>query len=140
VPPYIVVHTCSERTAGELLAHELRWARTLRAVSPLGYAGLLVTHPLPFALIAAALSGIDGLGSLSVGMIASSIACRLVLQFQIDHTLRVSSRRWWLGPVRDMLSFVVYVASFFVNVVSWRGTRYKVRPDGTLAPLGKPKA
>lgn len=140
VPPYIVVHACSERTAGELLAHELRWARTLRAVSPLGYAGLVVTHPLPFALIAAALSGIDGLGSLSVGMIASSIACRLVLQFQIDHTLRVSSRRWWLGPVRDMLSFVVYVASFFVNVVSWRGTRYKVRPDGTLAPLGKPKA
>jgi ceramide glucosyltransferase len=140
VPPYIVVHICSERTAGELLIHELRWARTLRAVSPLGYAGLIITHPLPFALIATALSGMGNLGLVPAGMVALSIVCRLVLQFQVDHTLRVSSRRWWLGPVRDMLSFMVYVASFFIGVVSWRGTRYKVRQDGTLAPLGRTKA
>jgi ceramide glucosyltransferase len=142
VPPHIVVHACSERTAGELVAHELRWARTLRAVSPLGYAGLVITHPLPFALLATGLCGINGLGPFlapAAGMIALSIACRLVLQFQVDHTLRVSSRRWWLGPARDMLSFLVYAASFFVSVVSWRGTRYKVRRDGTLAPLGRPK-
>jgi ceramide glucosyltransferase len=144
LPPHVVVHACPERTAGELLAHELRWARTLRSVSPMGYAGLVITHPLPFALIAAGVCGAEGwatlsLGSLAMAMIAASIACRLVLQFQVDHTLRLSTRRWWLGPARDMLSFLVYAASFFVSVVSWRGTRYKVRADGTLASLGKPK-
>ena len=59
---------------------------------------------------------------------------------QVDHTLRVSLNRWWLGPVRDLLSFAVYVASFFVDVVSWRGARYRVRADGTLVPIGEPKA
>jgi hypothetical protein len=34
-----------------------------------------------------------------------------------------------------MLSFLVFVVSFFVSVVNWRGRRYKVRGDGTVVPL-----
>ena len=136
IPPFIVAHSCSERSAGELLRHELRWARTVRAISPLGYAGLVITHPLPFALLAAWLTGF---GALALSVVAASIACRLVLQVQVDHTLRVSLNRWWLGPVRDLLSFVIYVAGFLVSVVTWRGDRYKLQADGTLMPVGEPK-
>ena len=136
IPPFVVAHACAEQSAGEVLRHELRWARTVRAISPLGYTGLVITHPLPFALLAAWLTG---LGALALSIVAASIACRLVLQVQVDHTLRVSLNRWWLGPVRDLLSFVVYVAGFFVSVVSWRGDRYKLRADGTLMPIGEPK-
>jgi ceramide glucosyltransferase len=106
-------------------------------VSPLGYAGTVITYPLPFALLGAWLSG---LGMLGAGSIAAAIACRLVLQLQVDHTLHVSMSRWWLGPARDLLAFAVYVASFFVDVVSWRGKRYKVRADGTLVPVVESKA
>ena len=137
IPPFIVAHSCSEQSAGELLRHELRWARTVRAISPLGYTGLAITHPLPFALLAAWLMGFD---ALTLSVVAASIACRLVLQLQVDHTLRVSFNRWWLGPVRDLLSFVVYVAGFFVSVVTWRGDRYKLQADGTLMPIGEPKS
>jgi ceramide glucosyltransferase len=134
IPPYVVAHTCSERTAGELLAHELRWARTLRAASPAGYAGLFVTHPLPFAILCAVIAPAAG-----AAVIAAAIACRLVLQRQVDHTLGVRANLPWLGPVRDLLAFAVYVASFFVGVVRWRGHRYRVRADGTLAPLSGPR-
>jgi ceramide glucosyltransferase len=136
IPPFVVAHSCSEQSAGELLRHELRWARTVRAVSPLGYAGLVITHPLPFALL---IGWLTGFGALALSAMAASIACRLVLQVQVDHTLRVSLNRWWLGPVRDLLSFVVYVAGFFVSVVTWRGDRYRLRADGTLMPIGETK-
>jgi ceramide glucosyltransferase len=136
IPSFVVAHSCSEQSAGELLRHELRWARTVRAISPLGYAGWVVTHPLPFALLAAWLTGF---GAFGWGLVAASIACRLVLQVQVDHTLQVRLNRWWLGPVRDLLLFIVYVASFFVGVVTWRGDRYKVRADGTLIATGEPK-
>ena len=136
IPPFIVVHSCTEQSAGEVLRHELRWARTVRAVSPLGYAGSVITHPLPFALLAAWLMGFS---ALALSVVAASIACRLVLQVQVDHTLQVSMKRWWLGPLRDLMSFIVYVASFFVSVVNWRGDRYTVRADGTLMPIGEPK-
>jgi ceramide glucosyltransferase len=137
IPRWVVAHGCPELSAAELWSHELRWARTLRAVSPSGYAGLVITHPLPFALLGAWL---NGLGVLGAGSVAAAIACRLVLQLQVDHTLQVSTSRWWLGPARDVLAFAVYVASFFVDVVSWRGQRYKVRADGTLVPVVETKA
>jgi ceramide glucosyltransferase len=136
IPHFVVVHSLPIGSAGELWRHELRWARTVRAVSPLGYAGLGLTHPLPFALLAGWLSGNDAIGG---ALITASIACRLVLQVQVDHTLRVRLNRWWLGPVCDLLSFMIYVAGYFVSVVSWRGIRYKVSADGTLMPLGEPK-
>ena len=80
-----------------------------------------------------------GFGGLGTAVIVLALACRVVLQLQVDHTLRVSPIRGWLGPARDLLAFAVYVASFVVDVVSWRGQRYKISANGTLAPIGDPK-
>ena len=136
IPSVLLAHACFEQSAVELMRHELRWARSVRAVNPPGYGSSVITYPLPFAVLGAALGGFGVLGT---SMIAAAIACRLVLQLQVDHTLQVSPRRWWLGPARDLLSFAVYVASFFVNIVSWHGRRYKVRADGTMESMGEPK-
>ncbi|HKP66267.1 MAG TPA: bacteriohopanetetrol glucosamine biosynthesis glycosyltransferase HpnI, partial [Casimicrobiaceae bacterium] len=136
IPPLVVEHSFNERTLAQLLRHELRWARTVRVADAAGYAGLALTHPLPFAIVATALEDF----AFGVTAIVASIACRLVLQRQVEHTLATRSLGIWLGPVRDLLSFVIYCASFFVGVVSWRGHRYKVRSDGTLLPLGDHKA
>jgi ceramide glucosyltransferase len=137
IPSIVLAHACSEQTATELLRHELRWARTVRAVNPLGYAGSVVTYPLSFAILGAAFSGSVVLGA---AMIAVAITCRLVLQLQVDHTLHLRSIRWWLGPARDLLAFSVYISSFFVDVVSWHGRRYQIRADGTLVLIGESKA
>jgi ceramide glucosyltransferase len=136
IPSLVLAHACTERNAAELLRHELRWARTVRAVNPYGYAGSVVTYPLAFALLGASLTGF---GVAGMTVIAAAISCRLVLQLQVDHTLQVTSERWWLGPARDLLAFAVYVQSFFVDVVNWRGLRYKVGADGTMTAVGRPK-
>ena len=136
IPSIMLGHSCSERSAAELVRHELRWGRTVRAVNAAGFKGSLVTHPLPFALLGAALTD---LGALGTAMLAAAIVCRLVLQLQVDHTLKVHSDRWWLGPLRDLLAFCVTIASLFVDVVSWRGQRFRVRSDGTLIALGEQK-
>jgi ceramide glucosyltransferase len=41
---------------------------------------------------------------------------------------------WQLGPLRDLLSFAVFIASHFTDAVTWRGQRFRVRRDGTLIP------
>jgi len=129
IPSFCVEHTCTDTRLAGLIRHELRWSRTIRAVDPWGFAGSAVTHPLPFALLGAAFAGF---GAVALWTLAAAIGCRLVLQVQVDHTLWFDSGRWWLGPVRDVLSFGIFVASFFVGVVSWRGQRYRVHSDGTL--------
>jgi hypothetical protein len=36
--------------------------------------------------------------------------------------------------LRDLLSFVIFLASLLPGPVAWRGQRYTVRSDGTLTP------
>ena len=109
----------------------------MRAVDPAGFAGSLLTHPLPLALLAACAGGFS---PLFLAAAALAALCRLVLQRQVDHTLGLRRDSWWLGLARDALSFVIYIGSFFVSVVRWRGRTYQVRPDGTLAPVRDTRA
>jgi ceramide glucosyltransferase len=121
------------------LLHDIRWARTVRAVDPLGFAGLAVTYAVPLALIGLLLGGLTP----AALVVAAALACRFALQaelhrlFQLDNGWSISLRNAWLGPIRDVLSFVVFVASFCGRGVEWRGRRYGVRADSTLARYGE---
>ncbi|HEY4471394.1 MAG TPA: bacteriohopanetetrol glucosamine biosynthesis glycosyltransferase HpnI, partial [Stellaceae bacterium] len=55
--PYIVENHVAEPSLRSLWQHELRWARTVRAMAPLGFAGSIITHTIVLALLAAAAAG-----------------------------------------------------------------------------------
>ena len=133
IPPFLVGHICYDRSFADLFRHELRAARTIRNIDPLGYAGLVVTNPTPFALAAAAIAGFN-LASLFVLLLA--LASRMIVSIQAS---RLRGEGWgggavWLSPFRDLLSFAIFVASFLPGPLVWRGHRYELRSDGTLTP------
>lgn len=131
VAPVIPAHMTAEPSLAALLAHELRWARTVRMLDPHGYLGMVLTHPLPFALAAAALLPWPwGLGVPGV-----ALAARLALAGTVDRALgrRLSAGRLALLPLRDALSFGIWVAGLARRgTVLWQGRRYRMRPDGTM--------
>lgn len=132
----VVVHRCTEANLADLFFHELRWARTLRSIDPRGFAGSLVTNPLPFALFAALLATlVNGVGVYVLATLLITVCCRLLLQSQVERALGISTGRWVLSPARDVFSFVVFIASYLVNDVVWRGHRYRVANDGTMEKL-----
>lgn len=132
IPPTTLGHTFSDRSLSELLAHELRWARTIRLVDPKGYAGSIVTHPLPFALAALPLSGFS---AIAVVILAATLASRLFVPIQVERLPGGGKSSLWLSPLRDLVSFAVFVASFLPGSVDWRGRRYSVESDGSVTPL-----
>jgi len=132
IAPFTVGHTFSEASLAELLAHELRWARTIRLVDPVGYAGSIVTHPLPFALAALPLSGFSAIAWM---ILLVTLACRLFVPIQVEKLPGGGKGSLWLSPPRDLLSFAVFVASFMPGAVNWRGRRYGVGSDGTVTPI-----
>jgi ceramide glucosyltransferase len=134
IPPMIVAHGCAERSCGELIAHELRWARTIRAVDPVGFAGSGVTHALPFALLAAVFIGFS---PVSLAAVVGVVALRLWLAARIDTAIGAEPRGPALTLARDLLSFYVYVAAFFGRSVTWSGRRYRIGPERTIAPAEK---
>ena len=132
IPPGLVTHTCGEDTLAALVDHEIRWARTVRRIDPPGYAGSGITHPLPLALIAAAALGFS---PISISLVFAILVMRVGSKFRIDAITGSSAGPWWLVPASDMLSFIVFLASFLSNTVVWQGRRFRVGRDGVLSNL-----
>lgn len=133
IPPMTVRHSCHEPDAASLVGHELRWGRTIRLIEGAGYAGSVVTHALPLSLIALACLGP---APVALAGVAAALAARAVLKLQVDAATGAErphiAGNLWLLPLRDVLSFAIFLASFASNQVSWRGRRFRVQPDGVL--------
>jgi ceramide glucosyltransferase len=135
VPPLVVGHLSQETSFEELWRHEIRWARTIRLVDPIGYCGSGVTHALPLAMIGAAAGGFHAYALAAVG---AALICRTLLQGRVVRLLRddgVQPVGIPLLVLRDTLSLAVYVASFFSLRVRWRDFGYTIALGGTLVPL-----
>jgi ceramide glucosyltransferase len=129
IPPFTVAHLCSEASLRDLWRHELRWARTIRNIAPVGHAGSVVMHPLAWAVAALALSPWSGLLIPAAAATAAAVLCRVVLLRRVVRAFALPPQPYWLVPVRDLLSFMVFVASFLGRNVSWRGHRYRSFPS-----------
>jgi ceramide glucosyltransferase len=129
-PSILVSHRCAEQSFRELWAHELRWARTIRIVDPLGHWGSMLTYPLPWSLMAAALLGFS---SASLACVATVVAARLFLKARMDHIAGSAAGPAWLLPVRDLLSFAVFVASLFGGTVEWKARRLSIGRRGAIS-------
>jgi ceramide glucosyltransferase len=128
VLPFAVGHVCGETSFSEMWRHELRWALTIRTVEPLGYLGWGVTHAFPLALIAWAVGG----GEAAIGLGFAALACRAVLIFATERGYGLPRHPYWLIPVRDLLSFAVFVSGFVAREVSWRGHHSELVSEGNL--------
>lgn len=120
--PYVVRNIISEPDLAALWHHELRWARTIRAQRPAGYACSVVTFPLPFAIALLLWPGYTLTGTiLSAVALTLRLALHRSMQQLFEHPARQSA---WLLPVRDALGLAVWAASFFGRGVRWRGVEF----------------
>jgi ceramide glucosyltransferase len=126
IPPFTVAHLCSEPSLRELWRHELRWARTIRNIAPLGHAGSVVMHPLAWAVTALVLSPWSSLLIPSAAAAIAALLCRVVLLSGVARGFGLPPQPYWLVPLRDLLAFAVFVASFLGRSVSWKGHHYRL--------------
>jgi len=130
---YLVEARVTEPSLVALWRHELRWARTVRGVTPAAYAGSIVAHPLMVAALAAA---VTGFGLTSCALVAITYLVRWACARVTAHALGLRTARAALLPVRDALSFAVFVASFFARTVFWRDQHFRVESSGRMTVDG----
>jgi ceramide glucosyltransferase len=121
----------------QFLRHELRWTIGLRNVRPFGHAAIGLILGFPWTVMAA-------LAAPTARIAAFYLTVYLLLRFTVYWVIGawglddpVVRRRWWMAPLRDAATFVVWLASFFSNRISWRGLEFKVK-KGILIPLQEP--
>ena len=76
-----------------------------------------------------------GFSLVSLGILAATLASRLFLKSRIDGLFGTYAGPYWLMPVRDLLSFVLFLASLRGETVHWRGAHFGVEPSGAMSQL-----
>jgi ceramide glucosyltransferase len=130
----VVVDVCvAERSLGELVRHELRWLRTIRALRPVGYGLAFITFGVPVAALGTLLAG--GAAP-AVGMLAVTALARVTLHLSSrapnSHPLQLL-----VVPLRDMLSLALWMWSFATRRVYWREDLYRVTRDGSVELIAR---
>jgi len=122
------------QTARGFWEHQVRWARTIRLVRPASFFGLLFTHGLPLALLAAAVAP-------AAWISAAYLLAYLVLRFLMAWVVgvwglqdAVLRRKLWLVPLRDLLHFAVWLAAFTSHRIKWGGHEYELRDGQMIEP------
>jgi ceramide glucosyltransferase len=129
----LVDHRGSERDFLRLWRHELRWARTIRAVAPVGHLASLFAHPLALALLLAAALRFD---LTSCAFLVISCGLRWSTAGTVARSLGLEKGGLWLLPLRDALSFAVFLASFLGRTVFWRERHFRLRASGRITIEG----
>ena len=114
-------------TLRDFLTHQLRWARGVRDARAGGYAGLVFTFGIMWALLAVAASG-AALWS------AIALAFALLLRFAVALIVgksilqdRQILKYAWLIPLRDLMAVTIWIVSLGGHTVTWRGDRFLLR-------------
>jgi ceramide glucosyltransferase len=115
--------------------HQLRWARTIRAVRPWSYFGTVLSFGLPWAVLAVIAAG-SSLARWCWALLVAVALARIAVTLATAYVLRDRRllRDLWLIPLRDLLAVLTWAGAYLSNTVEWRGQRFILK-DGKLAPI-----
>ncbi len=135
---HVIEHTVINRTLRDSVIHQLRWMKSTRFSRPAGHASTLLTFAMPFGLLGlvAGFHLHDTL--LGLGMLAAAYLNRVVMAMASGWNVvqdRESLRSCWLYPLRDLMGFALWMASYCGRQVIWRGETYLLQRGGRMVPV-----
>jgi ceramide glucosyltransferase len=117
------------------LKHQARWMRSTRFSRPAGHFGTALTFSVPFGLLGWSAAAALGHPLWGLGLFGWSVITRLALSIAVGG-LVVQDRSWFglivLYPLRDLMGFGFWVASYWSSKVLWRGKVFQLLPGGKM--------
>jgi ceramide glucosyltransferase len=132
---HVIDHVVPPMTFKRMWERQVRWAKSTRYSRPKGHFGTGLIFAVPYGIIGflgAAWLGHPGIGAALFGtaVLNRVIEC-LVVGWGVVHDPR-ALRSPWLYPVRDLLGFVVWCASYLSKGSVWRDSTYKLLEGGKI--------
>jgi ceramide glucosyltransferase len=127
---HVIDHVVNQKSFVRMWQNQLRWAQTTRYSRPKGHFGTGLIFSMPYGLLgffAAALLGHWGIGLLLLSeAVINRLAEAWLVGWMVVRDPRVRSAPW-LYPLRDLLGFVVWFASYLNLRYVWRDSRFELK-------------
>jgi ceramide glucosyltransferase len=121
--------------------HQIRWMQSTRFSRPKGHFGTALTFSMPYGLLAAGVALGFHRPLLGALLFLWSWASRVALGALVGRLVVAEPRLLHsalLYPLRDLLGFCYWVASYVSNQVKWRGEVYNLLQDGFMRNDSRP--
>ena len=138
---HVIDHVVPPMTFSRMWEREVRWAKGTVYSRPKGHLGTGLTFAMPYGilgLLAALGMGRPLLGTLFLG---AALANRLIEAWVVGWGVvrdKQARRYLWLYPLRDLLGFLVWCASYLSPRTAWRDSRYELLPGGRIVRRESP--
>ena len=117
------------------LKHQVRWMKSTRFSRPKGHFGTALTFSMPFGLLGLAAGILLGHPWWGVALLGWGIASREGLSIAVGRMV-VRDPSWFnllvLYPVRDLMGFCFWAASYGGSRILWRGRVFQLLPGGKM--------
>jgi len=129
---HVIDHVVNQKTLGKVWENQLRWAKSTRYSRPWGHLGSGLIFAIPYGLLGL-LAGL-ALGQPVLGgtFLTVAILNRVIESWLIGWGVvrdPVALKQFWMYPLRDLLGFAVWVASYTGASSVWRDSKYELRGD-----------
>ena len=134
-----VGHILCAQSLQQTFATQLRWMQSTRYSRPRGHLGTGLTFAVPFGLLGLIAASALGHPTLGIALLSWSLLSRIAQSAAIGYAV-IGDRRaltlCWLYPLRDLLGFVVWLASYCGgSQFRWRGELYRFTPGGRIVNI-----
>jgi ceramide glucosyltransferase len=137
---YVLDHMVIDSSFAASMLHQLRWMKSTRFSRPAGHVGSGLTFAVPYGvlgLMAGMLSEQPLLGLLLLGWAwLNRVLMAVIVGWGVVRDSR-SLALCWAYPLRDLIGFCLWFASFFSRTIVWRNQTYRLEHGGKMVRLGE---
>jgi ceramide glucosyltransferase len=134
---HVIDHVVNQKTFQKMWKNQLRWATSTRYSRPKGHLGSGLIFAMPFGILGLITGLWLGKPALGMALLGAAFANRILESWFVGWGVvrdPVALKKFWLYPIRDLIGFAVWVASYINVKTMWRGTPYELRGDRIVLP------
>ncbi len=132
---HVIDHMVLNSHFADSMKHQVRWMKSTRFSRPKGHFGTALTFSMPFALLAWAGAAWIHHPWIGLALFVWGVATRLMLSIAVGRNV-VRDPSWFglivLYPIRDLMGFFFWLASYAGRTILWRGQIYELLPGGRM--------
>ena len=132
---YIVAHIVPAMNFKRMWQRQVRWAAGTKYSRAKGHFGTVFVFAVPYGVLGLAAALALGQPLFGTSLFGAAIANRLIESYVIGWGVtrdRVCLAKPWLYPVRDVLGFAIWVASYLTRRMRWRDGRFELVAGGKI--------